>query len=238
MQDQSQERHTTYNVPLGGAESVHAEVSMPGGRFKLGGGATDLLEAEFIFGDDKWAPEVDYDVHGKRGNLIVRQSSEWWWMPWAAARNRWDLRLNNFVPIHLSLNVGGGESDIDLSGLTLDAVDVRAGAGELRVNLTGHPSLTRLDVSLGVGRATIDLAGHWSKNLRATINAGVGETTVRLPSDVGVRVKLRRGLGSISTFDLMQSGGDYVNAAYGKSPVTLDVEVVSGVGALSLTVVK
>ena len=107
-----------------------------------------------------------------------------------------------------------------------------AGQSELKV---GDLSLTRLEANMGAGQVTADLTGDWKKDLDAEIHGGVGHAAViRLPEDVGVRVHARGGIGSISSGGLKRNGDEYVNELYGKSPVTLRIDVSGGVGNIEL----
>ena len=65
----------------------------------------------------------------------------------------------------------------------------------------------------------------------------MGEATVRLPGEVGVRVEAQGGLGQINAQGLQKQGDSYVNDAYGDSDVTLDVDIKGGVGQINLEVV-
>jgi hypothetical protein len=65
----------------------------------------------------------------------------------------------------------------------------------------------------------------------------VGQATVQLPSEVGVRVEAQGGLGEINAEGLQKEGEAYVNDAYGDSEVTLDVDIQGGVGQINLEVV-
>ena len=90
---------------------------------------------------------------------------------------------------------------------------------------------------MGAGRTTIDLTGAYDQDLVASIQGGVGRATVLLPSEVGVRVEARGGLGQISAEGPPEKGDVYVNDAYGDSEVTLDVDIQGGVGQINLEVV-
>jgi predicted membrane protein len=67
-----------------------------------------------------------------------------------------------------------------------------------------------------------------------SINGGVGEATVRLPSDVGVYAEARGGIGEISAKGMHQDGSTYYNDAYRKSPVTIKLDVHGGIGSIKL----
>jgi hypothetical protein len=110
---------------------------------------------------------------------------------------------------------------------------VKQGAGRVNLTLAGL-SLTRVDFDLGAGEVNVDLTGDWKSDLTANLNGGVGKATIRLPRDVGVRATAHGGIGSINAHDLKKDGDAYVNDAYGKSPVTLRVNVEGGVGEINL----
>jgi hypothetical protein len=111
--------------------------------------------------------------------------------------------------------MGAGESDLDLDSLTL----------------------TGLDLEIGAGKTTVDLTGDYGQDLDVSIEGGVGEATVQLPSEVGVRVRAEDGLSKINAEGLQREGGSYVNDAYGDSEVILQVDVQGGVGQINLEVV-
>jgi predicted membrane protein len=110
---------------------------------------------------------------------------------------------------------------------------VNQGAGRARLTLGGL-ALSRLDVEIGAGETDVDLSGDWKNDLTANIQGGVGRATVRLPTDVGVRARAQGGIGAIHVHGLKKDGDAYVNEAYGKSPVTVNVEVQGGVGEINL----
>jgi hypothetical protein len=199
------------SVQLGEAKSVHVEVHMGAGELKLGGGARELLDAEFSYRNPRWKPEVDYRVSSGQGHLTIRQP-EGNLGSGGHARYSWDLRLKDSVPMDLEVHLGAGKTDLVLGSL----------------------ALRKLDVHMGVGECIVDLTGDWKDDLRASIKGGIGKATVRLPEDVGVRVRAKGGIGEIRRGPLQRKGEFFVNDAYGKSPVTLDVNVEGGIGEINL----
>jgi len=201
----------TKEVKLGDAKQVHVEVQIGAGELSIAAGAKNLLDAEFTYNVPDWKPQVDYTVSAGQGRLSIRQP-EGTGGPGGNAHYNWDLRLKNGVPL---------------------TMDVKMGAG--RANLTlGKLSLTGLDLDLGAGETTVDLTGDWKQDLMARIRGGVGRATIRLPRDVGVEVEAEGGIGAINAHDFKKEHGAYVNDAYGKSPVTLRVDVKGGVGEINL----
>jgi hypothetical protein len=173
------------------AQSVRAHLMMGAGELKVSGAADALMEGDFSYNVADWK----------------RLGGD--------ARNEWDIRFNDEVPTDLVVEMGAGESDLDLDSLTL----------------------TGLDLEMGAGETTVDLTGDYTRGFDASIEGGVGEATVLVPSEVGVRVRAESGLGKINAEGFQSEGDSYVNDAYGDTDVTLDVDVRGGVGQINLEVV-
>jgi hypothetical protein len=196
------------SVGLGGAGSAQVQVELGAGELRIEGGAEGLLDGEFVY-SGRERPEVRYDVSGGRGYLSVRQPPT---HGLGKHTHRWELRLNDRSATDLRVHMGAGQAVLKLSGT----------------------ALTRLEVDLGAGEINLDLTGPWDKDLEATVRGGVGEATVRLPRQVGVRVHASGGIGGINASGLTRSGHEYVNEMYGKSPVTVRVHVTGGIGEINL----
>jgi hypothetical protein len=90
---------------------------------------------------------------------------------------------------------------------------------------------------MGAGKTTVDLTGDYARDFDASIEGGVGQATVLLPSGVGVKAKAEGGIGTINAKGLKKVDGAYVNGAYGESDTNLSVDIKGGVGDITLKVV-
>jgi hypothetical protein len=201
-------------VELGGAKSVQAELKMGAGDLKISGGSASLMNATFKYNVPEWKPEVSYTVEGADGRLEVAQPGHTHTST-GGVKYSWDLHLSNNVPMELSVEMGAGNSELNLSGI----------------------SLTSLTLQVGAGNADVDLTGDWKHNLTVSIQGGVGQASIQLPQEVGVRANVRGGIGSISAPGFKKDGDSYVNDAYGKSPVSIDLNVQGGIGQVNLKLV-
>jgi hypothetical protein len=225
----------TEQVENGGADSVDAEITIGAGRLKIDGGAEDLLDATFTYNVGEWEPEIEYTVTNGTGYLKVKQPETDDKIPLAIGdvEYRWDLLLNDNTPLDLRVVMGAGEGDLELGSLQLNNLEFQGGAGDASIDLSGS-NLPTLDVRLGAGNVSLDLTGNWQQDLSGTIKGGVGSTTLLLPNSVGVRVEMRGGLGSVKATDFNQNGEVYTNGAYGQSETTLDLEIETGIGEVTL----
>lgn len=201
------------SIELGDAKSVRVEINFGAGDLQVNGGAEKLLEADFTYNVADLKPEVKYTD----GTLVV-QHPEVKGLPALQGitdfRNEWGLRLNNDVPMNLSVVMGAGTGDLQLADL----------------------SLTGLDITLGAGKSTLDLSGNWVHDLDVTMDTGAADVTVRLPGDVGIRVEIDAGPSTINASSLTKDGNVYTNTAYGVSAVTLQIKMRGGIGQINLEV--
>jgi N-terminal domain of toast_rack, DUF2154 len=215
QQEVGKMQHVSKSVDSENAQSASAQLKMGAGELNLTGGADQLMEADFSYNVSNWKPKVSYDVSGKKGELLVKQGSAEGGNLSGGARNEWNISLNDELPTELMVQVGAGESDLDLDSLTLTGVDLQMGAG----------------------KTTVDLSGDYTQSFEATIEGGVGQATVLLPSKVGVKAKAEGALGTINAKGLKKVGDSYVNDAYGESDTNLNIDVKGGVGEINLKVV-
>lgn len=203
----------TRQVEAGGARSLRAEINMALGELQLKGGATGVLDAAFTYDDADWKqPEVSYAVDDAgQGTLVMKQTATH--RPaMRQGRCEWIVRLDKDLPIDLKVKFGAGKLDLVVGGL----------------------NLTRLRVDSGVGKLNLDFSGEWRRSMQAFIKAGIGDTTLLLPQNVGVRIQSSIGLGSVQPYGLSWDGEAYINELYDQKPVKLDIIVEGGVGKLHL----
>ena len=227
---------TSEYVEVGSAESVEVEIEMGAGELDVTGGAAELLDAEFRFNVPHWEPEVDYSVRNGNGRLTIKQPSTNGINLPSTYRYEWDIQLNDDVPLDLQVNVGASAGMVDLSGLNLQSLDLRSGAGDVSVWL-GDTALETAVVDAGVGRLVLDLSGEWQQDATIDVNTGIGDLTVRVPRDVDVEINTDLGIGDLEADGFARRGGAYVHDAEGGSDVTLTLDVDGGIGQITLELV-
>lgn len=201
----------TKSVEPGSATSASVRLDMAAGELNLTGGADQLMQATFAYNVPKWQPSVDYTVSGGQGELVVKQGGQDVNIV-SNMSNTWDIQLDSQIPLDLEIHTGASASTLDLNSLDLTSMRVETGVGETNVNLDGA----------------------WQHDVNAAIKGGLGALTVTLPDSMGVRVDHSSGLVGWETSGLMESGGYYVNQAYGNSPYTLFLQIEAGVGSVNL----
>ena len=204
-------RSETQSVDLDAASSASVQIEFGAGELKVAGGAASLLDANFRYNVNDWQPQVDYSENGEQGQLLISHQGDR--VPVGGELiNEWNLQLNNEVSLELTIQTGAGESQLDLAALNLTAVTIETGAGV----------------------TDIDLNGNWQHDLPVSVSGGVGEITVNLPAEMGVRVHSDTALVSVTTSGLTKVDGGYVNDAYQTAPYALTLDLQTGIGSVIL----
>src|SRR5262245_24062009 len=204
------EQHEAPTIERDKSERVRVELKMPVGELDVRGGSDKLLDGDIIFNVAAWKPDVRYHSAGGVGDLAIEQHG-----PTSStgnAKNRWDLRFNDAIPIDLRVEFGAGEGRLNLGSLNLRRVGLVRGVGTLRMDLRGSPK----------------------NDYSVRIRGGVGEATVYLPKDVGLSATASGGIGDISVTGLRKEGDRYINDAFGRAAVKVRVDVQVGVGSIKL----
>jgi len=204
----------TQTVDLDSASTASVRIEFPAGELKVEGGASSLMDASFRYNVSDWQPEVTYSANGAQGELLVNQPGDDKLPVGTTLINEWTVQLANDLPMDLTILTGAGNAELDLGALDLTNVDIQTGS-----------SVTN-----------VDLSGTWQHDLDVSIVGGVGELTVNLPAEMGVRVDKETALVNVSADGLILDGNGYVNRAYGTAPYTLTLKLQAGVGSVVLKV--
>jgi hypothetical protein len=205
-------RREQHSLELDGSTSTRVTLEMAAGELRVTGGASKLMEGEFTYNVDRFKPVIQHRPGASGSELTISQGDTRGFSI-GSGMSRWDLRLNDGVPLDIVGRLGAGEANMDLSDLNLRGVEIGIGAGEVQVDLRGTPK----------------------QSYSVRINGGVGETAVLLPRTVGISATAAGGLGSISVNGLEKRGESWINPGHEKDPVQITVDVKGGIGEIQVT---
>lgn len=126
----------------------------------------------------------------------------------------WQINLTDMVPLDLMVDLGVGQSLLDLRGL----------------------EISRLDVNIGIGEVVIYLPE--SGDFSANISGGIGKLTVNVPSNMAVRLNVDNGLGNTRISGIFnQQDGTYFTGDYFSAEDKIDLNIDGGIGEIIVVVV-
>ena len=199
--------HEHQTVERGAATSARVEIGMTAGELEVKSGAQMLFEGNFDFNVPALKPEIAYAVDGTIGTLKVSQGSAS-----GNYENSWRLSLDETTPVDLHLTLGAGDAELVLGRVNLHGLAVRLGAGDLVLDLRGMPA----------------------KSYKVTVQAGAGDTTIRLPAGVGISASTSGLIGDSNVSGLEKRDGRWINPRAEASPVTIDLQVQHAIGDLKI----
>jgi N-terminal domain of toast_rack, DUF2154 len=203
--------HLQKSVDLDKSEMARVEIKMGAGELRVEGGSAKLMDADFEYNIPSWKPTVRYDASSFRGELLIEQPSGYHGS--SKSTYKWNVHLNNKLPIDFVTHLGAGEAHLDLGSMNLRSVEVHMGVGQVEVDLRGNPT----------------------RDYNVELHGGIGQAIVHLPTSVGVVANASGGIGNIEVRGLEKRDGSWVNAAHEHSPVTIHLNLKGGIGNITLT---
>lgn len=188
------------SIDLGGADSVDMELEMGNGEMSIAGGADTLFDADFRYNVDAWKPEIKYNVIGGRGELIIRQPMVRGTVG-PGARNEWDLRLNDDVPLDLTIDVSSGNCNFNMDSSLLKTLKIGSSSGNVDATLPGNQSiLNEVEIDMSSGAVSLDLSGEYPSLSTIVIESSSGNIDADLTGNYSELSRVNIDLSSGNVF--------------------------------------
>ena len=203
------------SVDLDGAQRAVVRLRLLSERLTVRpGDGVALLQGRFRYNVEEWAPSVKQNTDEETTSVTIGQGigSQ---IPLGKSDdhiNEWEIDLGYGVPIDLGVDIGAGEADLDLSGLSISDLSITTGSasvslvfnspnpeplGVLRLTSgtgkfvasgLGNANFDRISVLGGTGTVNLDFNGALQRSAVVDIKAGAGKIDIRVPAAVGVRL--------------------------------------------------
>ncbi|MFO7889684.1 MAG: hypothetical protein R6V04_05020 [bacterium] len=149
--------------------------------------------------------------------------------------NMGGLRLKEFM-----INNWAGEIDINFdepNRVIMDFLGIKSRVGELTCSKIGNARFERADINGGIGELKVDFTGDLVNNCMAKIDLNIGESSLRLPRDIGIKLKIG-GWSFLSEKNidshLYKRGSIFYSEGYTTSKEKFYLRVSSGLGVLNI----
>jgi hypothetical protein len=172
-----------------------------------------------------------------------------------------ELRLGTARDYRLEVVTGASDVDLDLSGLPLRGVDVKAGAGKVALRATrpnpvdadevslrmgagtleavglGNLAAHRLEAESGAAALGLDLTGELRRPLDVRVAAGMSGVTLSVPADRAARISSDATLGGVDLGDGFRTGDGVVHTLAEGEPV-ITARATVALGGLQIRAVR
>lgn len=146
------------------------------------------------------------------------------------------------VPLRsFRLNTGASETEIDIdrpNPVPMETLEIQLGAASLEARGLGNAGAESIVVKGAVGDLTLDFTGSWSRDAEARVKVGLGSLTLRIPSDLGVKLEKSGLLSSFSGLGLEEApDGSYRTPNWQRAEHHLALDVETAFGSVDVEVV-
>jgi hypothetical protein len=218
-----------------------------------------LFTMQLRYDEERMRPVHEYDSVTRRATLGVEgDASRWKSVRGGGETSEMRLGLSTAVPLDLELRLGATEARVDAGGLSLNRLRVETGAADavLDFSAPNRSKLRRLDVQLGaagfvitnlgnanveyisveggVGSVDLDFGGAITEDVTVDANVALGKFSLHLPSDVGVRVEVKRVLASFDHPGLTRRGNAYYSSNWDDARIKMRVRAETVFGAIEI----
>ncbi len=169
------------------------------------------------------------------------------WRSGVLDSNQVIIRVPREVTYTLALELGAVDAEIDVGGIPVKNLDfeggaarallrfsapnpwiggaceIDVGAAKLVLEQLGNGNFKTIEVNGGVAAQDLDLRGSWRVPATLKINAGMSKFEIKVPRDVGIRVRYR-GFLSYPNWEHFEKVGDfYQTENYGSTEKNVDL---------------
>lgn len=229
----AQSRLFKKSIEIGKSKEVKTDIYFFSGELNVNTSTDKLTECSYGYEDGFLRPEMTYREVGYIGYLSVKSEDQDKGINIDDNSNKWNLSLNKNVKNSVSIKLRAGKANINLEDCKLNSFDYKMTAGESNINLR-NTSVPQIRFNLLAGEANIDLTGKWHNDGIAEIKGGVGEVTLKVPYNTGVRIIVSGVLGQVNIPFFHQNGNTYTNDSYDKAKQTLFVTISAGIGQINV----
>ncbi len=244
-----------------GETRIDARLDYAAGALRLAAGRpSELYRMDVLYDGERYVPVSDFDAARGRAALGLQASGEGGFRVGSKGQLRQTASVT-FSPksdLSLAVALGAVDGDLELGGLRVTDLKLEAGASratvrfsqpnaarcriaalsagaaELSVLGLGNSRCDRIAFEGGMGRVTLDFSGAWTSNAAVSVRMALGEVTLRLPRQVGVRVTLDKFLASFEPQGLVRRGRSYLSPGYDQAARHLDIDVTTAVGGVTI----
>lgn len=151
------------------------------------------------------------------------------------------LRLGGLPVSNLRLATGASETTVSFdepNPVAMDRLEMKAGAASLELRHLGNARAGAMRFEGAVGELVLDFTGEWDRDATATVKMGLGALTLRIPDDLGVRVRKSSLLSSFTGLGLEKADdGSYRTGNWDEAAHRLDLTVDAAFGSIDVEVV-
>jgi hypothetical protein len=205
--------------PLTSAAVTDVNLFLGVGRLAVSPGAAGLVSGTVTYNVAEWRPKISRTD----ASVTIRQgSTEGPSGPESDIVNRWDLQLGP-APMRLKIEGGAYEGELDLSGLSLQRLDINDGAAQTQVVFSlpnpsqlellryqtaastvslrglGNANLAAMEFDGAAGTYSLDFSGQPRSDATVELTVAAGTLRIEVPGTTRLEVRIRDTMAEVAS---------------------------------------
>ena len=212
---------------------------------RLTGGEPLLVGGTLEYCEIGGMPARSFVSMGRQASLALSVGTNprpRWHLPWEAcnAENDWQLHLNPAVAYEIAARTGGGNLNLDLSGLLVNRMIAETGGGNAKIRLPENAMNLSVAVRTGAGKIGVGIGPGTKGRNGLTVENGAGSVEVLVPPGLAVKLVVASGLGEIVLDPSFVKTGDesYQSTDYENHENRVTIEASNGAGSVSVRMMQ
>jgi hypothetical protein len=256
---QGQDWHTLESSrQLRSTEPASVRVEYAAGTIDLAPSASAVLYRMSLKYDAEQSSPIALFDEAARSVTIGTRSATSHWNGGHREGNTLRAELSRTVPLRLSLELGAAKGTLQLGGLRLQDLSLKTGATRMRIDFAeanpealrnfdldvgaadvtvtraGNARAAQTRINVGVGSLDYDMAGAWEGETELSVNLALGNLTLRIPQDAGVRIAAQTFLVDFEKAGLEKRGSAWYSPGYDNARRRVSAHVSAAFGNLEL----
>ncbi len=244
-------------------ESLDIKVKYHVGRFELNRLSGDVLYSiQSRYDEEAFDLYSTYRAVDGRGRLRIglegRDVEIKSFRDYNIEAGKLELGVSDATPLSISLELGAVEAVMDLGGLRLRSLQVKAGASDVRIRFSernpeaadscifkagaaslhieslGNSGCRYIEFQGGVGTITLDFSGGWDYDAKGDIKVGLGTIVIRVPEELGVRIERNTFLMSFEAPGFWKGDGVWVSKNWSEASNRLELNLSGALGSIRI----
>ena len=251
--------NSQHSDEIQGVESLTANLELGVGKLEIEAGTSgQLYDLDLYYDENALQPDLKLEREGKNAKLDFSFQGKSHWGR-AVTNTRASLRVHPDIKLRLHASTGVTASEINLSGMTVESLDLEAGVGGTLIRVAsrnrtrcrdiqirngvgameavglGNLRFEKLEFEGGVGAAELDFSGEWEDDAEVEIQVGVGGVEIRLPRDLGAEVRMPESfLSGIDVSEFRKEGNTYYSENLDRVSQVVRIRIRTGIGGVSI----
>ena len=251
--------NSQHSDEIQGVESLTANLELGVGKLEIEAGTSgQLYDLDLYYDENALQPDLNLEREGKNAKLDFSFQGKSHWAR-GVTNTRASLRVHPDIKLRLHASTGVTASEINLSGMTVESLDLEAGVGGTLIRVASRNRTRCRDIQIrngvgameavglgnlrfeklafegGVGAAELDFSGEWEDDAEVEVQVGVGGVEIRLPRDLGAEVRMPESfLSGIDVSEFRKEGNTYYSENLDRVSQVVRIRIRTGIGGVSI----